>query len=203
MTSWTHEMPFGAPIRPDGQVRFRLWAPEAKAVQIRLRHGAAERHQTPWGAGINFDGEHGRQVRDFFIHNALYWLHEYRFDGLRLDAVHMIVDDSRPDFLTELARAVQEGPGRERRVHLVLENDHNAASRLAGGGEQRPPCYHAQWSDDFQHALHVPITDVFPARSCPRGAGAGRAAPLVGGLASAPAPRAAGVIVERARNRTG
>ena len=52
-------------------------------------------HQTPWGAAINFDGEHCRTVRDFFVHNALYWVEEYRFDGLRMDAIHAIRDDSR------------------------------------------------------------------------------------------------------------
>ena len=90
-----------------------------------------ERHHTPWGAAINFDGPDSRVVREFFIHNALYWLEEFHADGLRLDAVHAIVDDSPPDFLTELARAVHEGPGRERHVHLVLENDRNEARRLA------------------------------------------------------------------------
>jgi maltooligosyltrehalose trehalohydrolase len=89
-----------------------------------------ERHQTPWGDGINFDGEGSRVVRDFFIHNALYWLEEYRFDGLRLDAVHAIADDSEPDILTELAQTVHTGPGKERQIHLVLENDHNAAHYL-------------------------------------------------------------------------
>ncbi len=57
------------------------------------------RHDTPWGAAINFDGAGARAVRDFFIHNALYWLEEYHFDGLRLDAVHAIADDSRPDIV--------------------------------------------------------------------------------------------------------
>ena len=62
---------------------------------------------TPWGNGINFDGPESRAVRDFFINNALYWLTEYHFDGLRLDAVHAIADDSTPDILTELADTVR------------------------------------------------------------------------------------------------
>ena len=66
-------------------------------------------------------------VRDFFIHNALYWLEEFRFDGLRLDAVHAILDDSRAHILTELARARAPACGPDRHVHLVLENDANQA----------------------------------------------------------------------------
>jgi malto-oligosyltrehalose trehalohydrolase len=112
----------------------------------------SERHHTPWGAAINFDGARSRTVRDYFIHNALYWLEEYRFDGLRLDAVHAILDDSSPHILTELAAAVRDGPGRERRIHLVLENDANESRYLGEGG------YVAQWNDDLHHALHVLIT---------------------------------------------
>lgn len=108
--------------------------------------------RTPWGPAINFDGRDSAAVRDFFIHNALYWLEEYRFDGLRLDAAHAICDTSRPDFLEELAAAVAAGPGARREVHLVLEHDSNAAHYLWHG-------YRAQWDDDLHHALHVLITD--------------------------------------------
>jgi malto-oligosyltrehalose trehalohydrolase len=77
-------------------------------------------HHTPWGAAINFDAPGSEVVRDFFIHNALYWLEEYHFDGLRLDAIHAICDDSHPDIVEALCAAVQAGPGREREVHLIL-----------------------------------------------------------------------------------
>jgi maltooligosyltrehalose trehalohydrolase len=115
-------------------------------------------HSTPWGAAINFDGERSRVVRDFFIHNALYWLDEFYLDGLRLDAVQAIVDDSRPDLVSELAAAVRNGPGLERHVHLILENDRNEASRLVRNERGQPRYATAQWNDDFHHAMHVLAT---------------------------------------------
>jgi maltooligosyltrehalose trehalohydrolase len=116
------------------------------------------RRQTPWGAAPNFDAVTGRTVRDFYIHNALFWLTEYHFDGLRLDAVHAIADDSRPDIIEELARAVHDGPGRHRHVHLVLENDRNDARYLPRGAAGKPLIATAQWNDDVHHAAHVLAT---------------------------------------------
>jgi malto-oligosyltrehalose trehalohydrolase len=107
------------------------------------------RHHTPWGAAIDFSQP---VVREFFIHNALYWLNEFRFDGLRLDAVHAILDDSPTHILTELAGRVRDACGPDRYVHLVLENDANQA-RFLGPGR-----YDAQWNDDFHHASHVVLT---------------------------------------------
>lgn len=114
------------------------------------------RHRTPWGDAINFDGPGNRIVRDFFIHNALYWLEEFHFDGLRLDAVHAICDDSRPDILEELSERVARGPGQQRVIHLVLENDHNAAHYLRASKDRSG--YAAQWNDDLHHAAHVLLT---------------------------------------------
>ncbi len=116
------------------------------------------RHQTPWGAAIDFEGPRSRPVRDFFVHNALFWLEEYGLDGLRLDAVHAIHDAIRPDVLTELAHRVRERFGGEREVHLILENDHNEARRLQRTGDDTPCEYTAQWNDDLHHALHVLLT---------------------------------------------
>ena len=112
-------------------------------------------HRTPWGDAINFDGEHARNVRSYFVHNALYWLEEFRLDGLRLDAVHAIADDSPEHIVSEIARAVDAGPGRERAVHLVLENEHNETRLLERGGR---PLARAQWNDDAHHAYHVLAT---------------------------------------------
>ena len=73
-------------------------------------------------------------------------------DGLRLDAVHAIVDESGKHFLEEFSERVQDGPGRDRHVHLVLENEANAARYMRDG------FYEAQWNDDFHNALHVVLT---------------------------------------------
>ncbi len=115
-------------------------------------------HATPWGAAINFDAPGSEVVRDFFIHNALYWLEEFHFDGLRLDAIHAIRDDSRPDIVESLCAAVRAGPGRERLVHLILENDRNQSRYLPRDAEGHPRLATAQWNDDIHHAAHVLAT---------------------------------------------
>lgn len=113
-----------------------------------------DRH-TPWGAAIDFGVE---TVRAFFVHNALYWLEEFHCDGLRLDAVHAIEDARRPDIVEEIARAIRSGPGRERQVHLILENDRNEVRYLARDADRRPLLATAQWNDDLHHAAHVLAT---------------------------------------------
>ena len=112
-------------------------------------------HDSPWGAAINFDGPGSPTVRDFFIHNALYWIEEYRVDGLRLDAVHAIADSSEPDLLEELSRRVREAAG-GRHVHLVTENENNVHQRLSTTPQAGR--FDGQWNDDFHHALVVALT---------------------------------------------
>ncbi|MGD9765813.1 MAG: malto-oligosyltrehalose trehalohydrolase [Candidatus Binatia bacterium] len=137
-------------------VVYNHFGPDGNYLHAYAPQFFTDRHQTPWGAAINFDGEDSRAVRDFFIHNALYWLAEYHFDGLRLDAVHAIRDDSPTHILTELARAVRAGPGRDRPIHLVLENFSNEARYLGPPGGAAS--YDAQWNDDEHHCLHVILT---------------------------------------------
>lgn len=139
-------------------VVYNHFGPEGNTLHAYALQFFTERRRTPWGAAINFDGPDARPVRDFFIHNALYWLEEYHFDGLRLDAVHAIRDDSRRDILTELAEAVRAGPGCRRHVHLVLENDKNQARYLERAPDGTARWYDAQWNDDVHHAFHVLVT---------------------------------------------
>ncbi len=115
-----------------------------------------ERHRTPWGAAINCDGMHAATVRDFFIENALYWLDEFNFDGLRLDAVHAILDDSERHLLDELAGRVRAAFP-DRHVHLVLENEANEARWLKRDGAIAR-AYTAQWADDIHNSWHALMT---------------------------------------------
>jgi malto-oligosyltrehalose trehalohydrolase len=138
-------------------VVYNHFGPEGNYLHLYAPQFFTDRHHTPWGVAIDFDGPASRTVRDFYVHNALYWLEEFHFDGLRLDAVHAIHDSAQPDILAEIAQAVRTGPGAERHVHLVLENDDNHARHL------RPKAasgigYDAQWNDDIHHALHVLLT---------------------------------------------
>jgi len=110
--------------------------------------------QTPWGSAIDFRRP---EVRRFFTENALYWLMEYRFDGLRFDAVDRIIDQSEPHILEEIALAVRETIPPERHVHLVLENDANDA-HLLERRDGRPVYYDAQWNDDIHHVYHHLLT---------------------------------------------
>jgi maltooligosyltrehalose trehalohydrolase len=100
---------------------------------------------TPWGPAIDFRRP---EVRRFFTANALYWLIEYRFDGLRFDAVHAITES---DWLDEMAAEIRKTIEPGRRVHLVLENDKNESAHLTRD-------FDAQWNDDGHHVLHVLLT---------------------------------------------
>lgn len=144
-------------------VVYNHFGPEGNYLASYAPDFFTDRHCTPWGNGINFDGVASRPVRDFFIQNALYWLTEYHFDGLRLDAVHAIADTSSPHLLTELADVVRNSVRRslpaDRHVHLILENEHNQSRYLQLNRHCQPREYTAQWNDDIHHALHVLLSD--------------------------------------------
>jgi maltooligosyltrehalose trehalohydrolase len=139
-------------------VVYNHFGPEGNYLHVYAPQFFTERHLTPWGAALNFDDEHSRWVREFYIQNALYWLREFHFDGLRFDAVHAIADDSKPHILTELAERIQQEIGSERAIHLVLENDENQARFLEPQDGGRRAGYVAQWNDDIHHAMHVLLT---------------------------------------------
>jgi maltooligosyltrehalose trehalohydrolase len=117
-----------------------------------------ERHDTPWGPAVNFDDRGSDEVRRFFIDNALMWLRDYDLDGLRLDAVHAIVDTSAVHILEDLAAAVEALAAEvERPLWLIPESDLNDP-RLLWSTERGGYGLHAQWSDDFHHAIHAAVT---------------------------------------------
>jgi malto-oligosyltrehalose trehalohydrolase len=130
-------------------VVYNHFGPEGNYLHAYAPEFYTERHKTPWGAAIDVEADNRDAVRAYFIENALYWLLEYRFDGLRFDAVHAIYDGEDRHFLRELASSVNARV--DRPVHLVLENDANEAPLLEAG-------FRAQWDDDAHHAAHVAIT---------------------------------------------
>jgi maltooligosyltrehalose trehalohydrolase len=97
-------------------------------------------------------------VRDFFIHNALYWLEEFHIDGLRFDAVHAIMDDGPTHFLEELATRIRSAAPEGREIHLVLENEANQARWLGRDDTGRPRLHTAQWADDSHNSWHPLLT---------------------------------------------
>lgn len=126
-------------------VVYNHFGPDGNYLHRYAERFFREDKHTPWGAAIDFRRP---QVRDFFIENALMWLSDYRFDGLRLDAVHAIED---PDFLRVLSSAVRQHCGEDRHCWLVLENEANQASLLESA-------FDGQWNDDGHNTLHVMLT---------------------------------------------
>ncbi len=136
-------------------VVYNHFGPDGNYLPVYAPAFFTDRHKTPWGAAVNFDGPHSGPVREFVIHNALYWVGEYNLDGLRLDAVHAILDDGAAHVLDELAERVRGVHGD---VHLVLENEENQSDRLLRDSAGLPIHYTAQWNDDMHHVLHVAAT---------------------------------------------
>ncbi|WP_296433392.1 malto-oligosyltrehalose trehalohydrolase [Rhizobium sp. UBA1881] len=116
-----------------------------------------DRHKTPWGKGIDYDGAMARPMREFVIQNAIYWITVFRLDGLRLDAVHAINDDSEEHLLLELARRVRAAAG-VRHVHLIVENEENDSDLLKRMSDGKTGLFTAQWNDDIHHTLHIAAT---------------------------------------------
>jgi malto-oligosyltrehalose trehalohydrolase len=138
-------------------VVYNHFGPDGNYLPVYAPAFFTERHKTPWGAAINYDGEDSSPIRAFVIQNALYWINEFHLDGLRLDAVHAIIDDSPTHLLRELTEQVRAAVS-DRHIHLVLENEQNQSSLLARGETGIPHLYTAQWNDDVHHVLHVAAT---------------------------------------------
>ena len=121
-------------------------------------HYFTDRYHTPWGDAVNFDGAHSDEVRRFVLDNVLMWLRDYHFDGLRLDAIHAILDCSAQHILEQMVEEVAAlEVSLQRPLVLIAESDLNdpkiiRPQSIGGFG------LHAQWSDDFHHALHALMT---------------------------------------------
>ncbi|MDE8346093.1 MAG: malto-oligosyltrehalose trehalohydrolase [Acidocella sp.] len=131
-------------------VVYNHFGPDGNYLGVYAKSFFRDDLHTPWGRAIDF---RRRQVRDFFIGNALYWLLEFRFDGLRFDAVHAIAEQ---DFLHELAASMRAAAETGRHIHLILENENNDPTLL----RERPggAGFDAQWCDDWHHCVHVLLT---------------------------------------------
>jgi maltooligosyltrehalose trehalohydrolase len=121
-----------------------------------------DRHPTPWGAAVNVDGPDSDQVRRWIVDNALQWLRDFHVDGLRLDAVHELHDESATHVLEDLSRAV-DGLADEvgRPLWLVAESDRNDPGTVTPRGPGAVVAgrgVHGQWADDIHHAMHVALT---------------------------------------------
>jgi maltooligosyltrehalose trehalohydrolase len=133
-------------------VVYNHFGPEGGYLQ-EFGHYFTDAYKTPWGQAVNVDGPKSDEVRRYLIENALYWVHEYHVDALRLDAIHAIHDETATPFLMELVNVVgRYATDLERRVYLIGESDLNDVRVL------RPPelgglGLHAQWADDFHHCV--------------------------------------------------
>ena len=131
-------------------VVYNHFGPDGAYIHAFAKSFFREDKHTPWGAAIDL---RRASVRDYFEQNALYWLMEYRLDGLRFDALHAL---RAPEWLDTLARFVRKHVEPGRHVHLVMEHENNAARHLRESPDA--PGYDAQWTDDFHHAMHVLLT---------------------------------------------
>ena len=138
-------------------VVYNHFGPSGNYLPLYAGHMFDEGTPTPWGAAMDVRSARAKPVREFIIQNALYWLQEYRFDGLRLDAVHALIDDGAEHVLHELARRARESVGPDRHIHLIVENEHNDADLLTRV-DGDPKWYTAQWNDDVHHCWHVLLT---------------------------------------------
>jgi len=125
--------------------------PDGAYLNVFSPYYFTSRHSSPWGAGVNLDGEHSSEVRHFLIENALHWVHEYHVDGLRLDATHAIHDDSPRHFLAELTDQVKSSS--PKRTVVVIAEDHRNLAQMVRPVSQTGWGLDAVWADDFHHEV--------------------------------------------------
>ncbi len=135
-------------------VVYNHFGPDGNYLHLYAPQFFNPERRTPWGAAIDYANP---AVRSFFIENALYWLEEYRFDGLRLDAIDQVKDTSSPSILEELADTVRKRID-DRHIHLTTEDGRNITALHQRDEDGRPKRYTAEWNDDFHHVAHVLAT---------------------------------------------
>jgi len=135
-------------------VVYNHFGPEGNYLHSYAPGFFREDRETPWGAAIDFGRE---PVRRFFIENALYWIDEFRLDGLRLDAVEQIHDTSEKHVLSAMAGEVKAAFA-DRQVHLIVEDQRNLVELLIRDENGAPKAYEAEWNDDFHHVAHIIAT---------------------------------------------
>lgn len=119
---------------------------------------STDSYKTPWGDGMNFDGPLSDEVRRYFIENALMWVSEYHVDGLRLDAIHAIVDTTAEPFLARLTEAAHARADQlQRQIYLIAESDRDDR-RILDSATENGFGFDAIWNEDFHHPLHVMLT---------------------------------------------
>jgi maltooligosyltrehalose trehalohydrolase len=132
-------------------VVYNHFGPDGAYPTVFSPYYLSAQHRTPWGAAVNLDGEQSKQVRAFFVGNALHWLTEYHFDGLRLDATHGFVDQSPCHFARELATTVRESI--TNRAVLLMGEDERNLNAIVRPLETGGWGFDAVWSDDFHHQI--------------------------------------------------
>ena len=135
-------------------VVYNHFGPEGNYLHLYAPDFFNPKRHTPWGSAIAFERQ---PVREFFIHNVLYWLNEFHFDGLRFDAIDQIDDPSGEEILAEMAREVR-ARFPDRHVHLTIEDDDNSTRLLQFDADNRPRLFDAEWNDDWHHAMHALLT---------------------------------------------
>jgi len=138
-------------------VVYNHFGPEGNYIAQYFPDIVTAEYNTPWGQALNFDARNSEKTRKFIVHNALYWVEEFRMDGLRLDAVHAIIDSSSTHILDELARTVRMvAKGRE--IHLILESDDRVWHHLLRDEMTGPVSSTAQWNHDMQKLVALAMT---------------------------------------------
>ncbi len=135
-------------------VVYNHFGPDGNYLHLYAPDFFDHKRRTPWGAAIAFER---KPVREFFFHNMLYWLEEFRFDGLRFDAIDHIRDASDEPLLIKMAREVR-ARFPDRHIHLTIEDEDNSTRLLKYGHDNRPRLFTAAWNDDWHHAMHALLT---------------------------------------------